>query len=225
MPGLTREQAREVDRRAVEEFGLPSVVLMENAGRGACDLLILLGIGGPVVICCGPGNNGGDGFVIARHLDLRRATVRVCVFAEPDRFTGDAAINLAVLRKTDVPIEFFGRTFDAARFEQSLQGAAFVVDALLGTGFQGEVREPISQAIYAINTSGVPVVAIDLPSGLDCDTGVPSRHTIRAQHTFTFVGPKRGFAAAGVRPFLGEVQVLDIGAPRKLTDEILGRMS
>lgn len=225
MPGLTREQAREIDRRAVEEYGLPSLVLMENAGRGVCDRLFQFGLVGPVVICCGPGNNGGDGFVVARHLDLRCASVRVCVFAEPERFTGDAAINLAVLRKTDVPIEFFGRTFDAARFERSLHGAGHVVDALLGTGFQGTVREPISQAIDAINASGRPVIAVDLPSGLDCDTGEPSLHTIRARHTLTFVAPKRGFTAVAAQSWLGAVHVLDIGAPRKLTDEVLRRSS
>ncbi len=131
-----REQAREIDRRAVEEYGLPSLVLMENAGRGVCDRLFQFGLVGTGGDLLRPGNNGGDGFVVARHLDLRCASVGFVVFAEPERFTGDAAINLAVLRKTDVPIEFFGRTFDAARFERSLHGAGHVVDACWGPAFK-----------------------------------------------------------------------------------------
>lgn len=223
MSGLTREWAREIDRRAVDEYGMSSLVLMENAGRGVCDRLFQFGIRGPVVICCGPGNNGGDGLVVARHLDLRYATVRVVLFAEVARYQGDAAHNLAILQKTDVPIECFGGAFDAERFKQFVSQAGYVVDALLGTGFQGVVREPIASAIDAINTSGVPVIAVDLPSGLDCDRGEPAAHTIRARHTLTFVAAKRGFAAPAAQPYVGAVHVLDIGAPRRLIEDVLAR--
>src|SRR6516165_575957 len=96
---LTREQARELDRRATEEFGVPSIVLMENAGRGMAELLLKLGVGGPVVLCCGKGNNGGDGFVITRHLDNAAVPVRVLLFARPEALTGDAAINYRVLAR------------------------------------------------------------------------------------------------------------------------------
>lgn len=223
MTGLTREFAREIDRRAVDEYGMSSLVLMENAGRGVCDRLFQFGIRGPVAICCGPGNNGGDGFVVARHLDLRYATVKVGVFAELARYQGDAAHNLAILQKTGVPIEVFGTSFETARLEQFLCGAGYVVDALLGTGFQGQVREPIASAIDTINASGVPVIAVDLPSGLDCDRGEPATHTIRARHTLTFVAPKRGFSSPTAQTYLGAVHVLDIGAPRRLVEEIVSR--
>ena len=104
----TRDQVRAVDRRAIDVYGFSGLVLMENAGRGVADVLCRLGIAGPVVICCGKGNNAGDGFVIARHLDLRGHAVRVLLWAEPEELTGDAAANFRILAKTDVPIEVFG---------------------------------------------------------------------------------------------------------------------
>src|SRR5215813_6436727 len=104
---LTREQARTLDRRAMEELGIPGIVLMENAGRGMAELLRTLGIGGPVVVCCGKGNNGGDGFVIARHLDNAGVGVRVLLFADPAGLTGDAAINCHIVQRSAIPLEVF----------------------------------------------------------------------------------------------------------------------
>src|SRR5438552_6978521 len=101
---LSRDEMRLLDKRAIEEFGVPGVVLMENAGRGAAELLLALGVHGPVVVCCGKGNNGGDGFVIARHLDLHRVPVRVLLFTEPDALTGEAAIHYRVLSKTTIAL-------------------------------------------------------------------------------------------------------------------------
>src|SRR5262245_66653409 len=101
---LTRAQVREIDRRAIEEYGVPGVVLMENAGRGAAEVLLSLGVRGPVVVCCGKGNNGGDGFVIARHLDNRRVPVRVLLFADPAALEGDAAINYGIVSRSGVPV-------------------------------------------------------------------------------------------------------------------------
>lgn len=221
VPALTRQQAREIDRRAVEEYGLPSIVLMENAGRGVCDWLVNAEVAEPIVVCCGPGNNGGDGFVVARHLDLRRKRVAVRVFAEPARFQGDAAVNLAVLQKSGVPIEFVPGDADEAREAATLADAGCLVDALLGTGFHGDVRPPLDRAIDRLNASGRPIIAVDVPSGLDCDTGRPATHTIRACRTLTFVDRKIGFDAPEAQPYLGDVQVLDIGAPRKLVEEVL----
>ncbi len=215
---ISREQARELDRRAVEEYGMASVMLMENAGRGTADLLCRLGIAGPVVICCGRGNNGGDGFVVARHLDLRGHNVRVLVFDDPAGFAGDAALNYRVLAHSDVPIS----RVEAGDLDRELDGAEWIVDALLGTGAKGEPRPPYDRVIEAINISGRPVLAVDVPSGLDCETGEAARHTIRAAHTATFVAAKRGFESANARDHTGMVHVLDIGAPRKLLDAILG---
>jgi len=104
-----------------------------------------------------------------------------------------------------------------------LAGASWIVDALLGTGARGEPRPPLDAAIDEINAAVIPILAVDLPSGLDCDTGLPARHTIRAARTCTFVAQKPGFLVAAAQRFLGIVDVVDIGAPRQLTEEILGR--
>jgi NAD(P)H-hydrate epimerase len=220
-PAITRQQSREVDRRAIAEFGMSGLVLMENAGRGMADVLCGLGIDGPVVICCGKGNNAGDGFVVARHLDLRGHAVRVLVWAEPEELTGDAGVNYHILRQAGFPLEIFGARYDAPRLGQALAGAAWIVDALLGTGARGEPRAPLDEVIDTLNRSGVPIMAVDLPSGLDCDTGEPARHTIRAAETCTFVAMKRGFLAPIARLQTGRVHVLDIGAPRALVAQVL----
>ena len=228
----SRQQAREIDRRPVAEFGMTGVMLMENAGRGVADRLVKLGIAGPVVICCGGGNNGGDGFVIARHLDLRGYVVRVLLSADPGRLQGDAALNYQVLERSGVPIvPVFSElsrsegASTAANLSKKLatewHGAAWIVDALLGTGAVGEPRGLIAELITSINAQRVPVMAVDLPSGLDADTGIPAQHTIRAAHTCSFVFPKLGFASPGAREFTGEVHVADIGAPRKLIESVL----
>ena len=218
VPSLTREQSRELDRRATEEYHLPSIVLMENAGRGVAERLCCLGIGGRVVICCGGGNNGGDGFVIARHLDLRGYNVHVFVWADVARLQGDAAINFDVLQRSGVHIEI---SPPAGALGEQLATADWIVDALLGTGARGEPRPPVADVIEAINRAGRNVLAVDLPSGLDCDTGAAASHTIRADHTCTFVAPKLGFTNPAALPHLGQVHVLDIGAPRKLVEEVI----
>jgi NAD(P)H-hydrate epimerase len=216
---LSRDQVRRVDRLAVEEYGFSSLVLMENAGRGMADEICRLGVPGPVVICCGKGNNAGDGFVVARHLELRGHPVRVLLWSEPEDLSGDAETNYRILAKTDVPITVFGDSHDPRKLAEALAGAAWIVDGLLGTGAAGEPRPPLDAVIDALNAAAAPKLAIDLPSGLDCDTGKPARHTIRAAHTFTFVAAKPGFFAPGAEQYTGQVHVLDIGTPRKLIDE------
>jgi NAD(P)H-hydrate epimerase len=224
---LNRRESREIDRRAVDEYGMTGLVLMENAGRGVADVLCRLGVSGPVAICCGRGNNGGDGFVIARHLDLRGHAVRVLLWARPDELRGDAAENYQILAKSDVPIEVFGDAYDPQRLAMHLSGAAWIVDALLGTGTTGPPRPPLDGVIRRVNAHGAPIVAVDIPSGLDCDTGAAAEPTIRAAHTCTFVAAKPGLLVAEARPYVGELHVLDIGIPRKLLREVLdvGRRS
>src|SRR5262245_61559593 len=178
---LTREQSRELDRRAIEEYGVPSIVLMENAGRGMAQLLHALGIQGSVVICCGKGNNGGDGFVIARHLDNAGVDVRVRLFARPEDLAGDGATNWPILEKGGIERQVHpDATFDEARLCDELAAAHWVVDALFGTGLRGPVRPPFDRVITAINASRAKVLAVDIPSGLDCDTGRPMGPTVRA---------------------------------------------
>jgi len=220
-PTLTREQSRRVDRLVAEEFGLSGLVLMENAGRGVADVLCGLGITGPVVICCGKGNNAGDGFVLARHLDLRGHAVRVLLWADLDELTGDAETNFNILKKTAVPIEVFSYRHDPQRLAKLLADAAWIVDALLGTGARGEPRPPLDAVIDQLNAAAAPKLAIDLPSGLDCDAGTAARHTIRAAQTCTFVAAKPGFFAPGAEQYVGRLHVLDIGAPRQVIERVL----
>jgi NAD(P)H-hydrate epimerase len=220
-PSISREQARQVDERAVREFGMSSLVLMENAGRQLADKLLELGLHGPVVICCGTGNNGGDGFVLARHLDLRRVPVRVLVWGQRARMTSDAAVNFAILEKSGVPIDHFEVGHDSRLLAARLAGAGWIVDGLLGTGARGEPRPPLDTVIDELNAHAAEKLAIDLPSGLDCDTGFAGQHTIRAHDTCTFVARKRGFDAPGAAAYVGTVHVLDIGAPRVLVEAVL----
>ncbi len=221
-PTITREQARQVDERAVREFGMSSLVLMENAGRQLADKLLELGARGPVVICCGTGNNGGDGFVLARHLDLRGVGVRVLVWGPRTKMSHDAAVNFSILEKSGVPIDCFEASHDSGILASRLFGAAWIVDGLLGTGARGEPRAPLDSVIDELNAYSAVKLAIDLPSGLDCDTGAAARHTFRANHTCTFVARKKGFDALGAAAYLGTVHVLDIGAPRVLIEAVLG---
>src|SRR5882672_5600291 len=119
---LSRDEARALDRRALDEWGIPGVVLMENAGRNMAELLLRLGITGPVVVCCGKGNNGGDGFVIARHLNNAGVAVRVLLFADPASLTGDAAVNHRILVQLGWPVEAM-LPLDEARLRDALAGA------------------------------------------------------------------------------------------------------
>lgn len=228
MAPLTRDQVRAVDARVIEVYGLPGIVLMENAGRNAAHLLMALAssdrIGGPfrVAVACGRGNNGGDGFVIARHLDILGAEVRILLAADPAAFRGDAAVNHAVAGR-------FGFRIDALEsapveaWSAALAGSDWIVDALLGTGSSGAPRGAVATAIGAINearATGARILAVDIPSGLDCDTGLASGECIRADATATFVARKIGFDVPGSTAFTGAVHVLDIGVPPSLLDEI-----
>lgn len=227
---LTREEVRAVDRRAIDEFGMTGLVLMENAGRGAAEHLIELGIDGTVVVCAGKGNNGGDGFVIARHLELLGYDVRVLLVANPSELSGDAATNWQILEAAETPRVVLGCRPNLSDIDHALSYADWIVDALLGTGTVGEVREPYRTAIASINRSAHKVLAIDLPSGLDCDTGLPietlpdgTANCVRAAHTATFVARKRGFDNPTSQALTGKVQVIGIGIPKKLFDEVTSK--
>ncbi len=230
MHPLSRAQVRNIDQRAINDFGLPGIVLMENAGRNAAaiiqSLLATLPPAGPtpIPILCGPGNNGGDGFVIARHLTNAGHRVICGLAADASRLHGDALTNYHVAAAMAIPIHSLLAGPDLDRLPQILAAAPLIIDALLGTGATGQPRPPCDQIIRAVNTaranSNTPatalVVAIDLPSGLDCDTGQPADPTIRADHTITFVAPKLGFEAPAAREYVGHVHVADIGAPAML---------
>jgi len=212
---LTRDEVRAIDARAIEG-GVPGVVLMENAGRAAAAWLVELGVRGPVVVCCGKGNNGGDGFVMARHLDAWGFPVHVLLACEPTELAGDALVNFRILEQASLPITRWNFTSTDAQSEQLIQNADWIVDGLLGTGLQGEVREPMRSAIDALNRSPAKKFAIDIPSGLDADTGRPLGLAVRASCTATFVSTKLGLINPDAAMYTGTVRVFDIGIPRRL---------
>jgi NAD(P)H-hydrate epimerase len=225
IPVLSRAQVRRVDHHAIHDWGISGLVLMENAGRGCVDRLCQLGIGGPVVICCGGGNNAGDGFVIARHLDIRGHAAKILLWSRADQLAGDAAENFRILARMDVPIVAMGPEHHPTRLAEQLEGCDWIVDALLGTGARGDPRPPLDAVIRQLNSAPAKRLAVDLPSGLDCDTGRAGRSTFRADHTCTFVASKPGLQAAEARPYVGQLHVLDIGAPRQIIDAVLAETS
>ena len=213
---LTRDEARRVDALATDQLAIPGLLLMENAGRGVADCLEALEIRGPVVICCGSGNNGGDGFVVGRHLDGRGYEVRFFLWGAPDRLRGDARVNYEIVRRAEMPVSVRPENGDWLALEAALSDADWIVDALLGTGAKGAPRSPMAEDITILNRADARRLAIDLPSGLDADTGEAPGVVFRADHTVTFVAPKAGFQRDEARTFTGQVHVADIGLPSKI---------
>jgi len=223
MKWVTRDEMRELDRRAIEEFGIPALVLMENAGRGAADEAARLyrerALNGPVLVFCGAGNNGGDGFVVARHLVNAGLDVRVfCCFdrARADR-RREAGINLAVCERMGVPIRDVLKPQDVEGVRAELVPGALVVDALFGIGLTQPPREPQATLLRVLNEAGLVTLAVDVPSGLDADTGTPLGVALRADVTATMACPKKGFRCSGAIAYVGRLVVVDIGMPARLT--------
>src|SRR3954468_8902813 len=202
-PLFEAAEMRAVDAWAIEERGVPSLDLMERAGAGLARVTAAAARPGRVRVVVGKGNNGGDGLVVARLLREEGREVDVLVAADLDGLKGDAKTNLERL-PGDSP-----EPFEADR----LDGSGVVVDALLGTGFEGEPREPIAGAIAAINEQDAPVVACDVPSGVNASTGEVEAEAVRANVTATFHGSKVGLHVAPGKWHAGEVRVVDIGIP------------
>jgi NAD(P)H-hydrate epimerase len=212
---LTRADSREVDRYAIEELKVPSLVLMENAGRGAAEVLLSRQPAAhKALILCGKGNNGGDGFTMARHLAIRGVEVQVILFASPIDLTGDAKTNYEIAKRIGLPlVDLSSATNLKSCLAAQVDEIDWIVDAMLGTGATGEPREPYHTAIRWANEQPVSKLAVDVPSGLDCDTGQPSSATLCADVTCTFHSPKVGFTQPSAAGFLGELHVISIGIP------------
>ena len=215
---LTRAQVREVDRRSIEQYHIPGIVLMENAARAVTTaaLEMLRGVADPAVeIICGGGNNGGDGLAVARHLHNQGIDVEIACAVS--NYRGDALVNWQIVDAMGIPTT---SVYDA---DIPIRGGVIdlIIDALFGTGLTTPPRDPNHHWIELMNEYGVPVLAVDIPSGLDCDTGEPlGPACVRATRTVTFVAEKVGFANPASRPYLGEVIVGDIGCPRDLVEAI-----
>jgi len=213
---MTREEVRAFDRWAIDTLGLPGVVLMENAGRSCAELIKekLKHIPKPkVCIFCGTGNNGGDGSVIARHLINGGFKVVVVLCGDRDKVKGDAKITLDVLERLGQSIERLDLTDTniSGKVKEFAADADMLVDALFGTGLSGQLSSEYKALIESINAQNRPILAVDIPSGLDCDTGQPLGAAIKASYTVTFVAVKKGFTISSAAQWTGEVFVASIG--------------
>ena len=220
---LRRNEVREIDRKAIEEYEIPGIILMENAGRNVVEEILKM-LPGPdkakVVIFCGKGNNGGDGFVIARHLYNKGVNVSVYLLSRISNVLadGDASTNLKILLNMNLKIKEL-QEGDIEEIGKKLQGCNIIVDAIFGTGLSGEVREPARSLIMKINETNIPVVSVDIPSGLDCDEGVVLGAAVKATKTVTFVAAKTGFFKECGREYTGELVVSDISVPKELVED------
>lgn len=224
---FTVEAIREVDRLAASEFGLSGAVLMENAARSvsaeAQRMLEARGSGRRVLIFCGPGNNGGDGLAAARHLHNAGAAVTVALAfeAERARLSDEAAMNLRCVERMGIERVEVAEAVEAAAFASTNRPRPdLIIDALLGTGSRSAPRPPIDALIEWINASSAPVLSVDVPSGLDAQSGGASGACVRADVTVALVGAKSGFLEAQAIPFVGEIVIGDIGCPRELAERL-----
>lgn len=212
IPIVSAEQMRALDRAAIEQDGVPSLTLMERAGYGVFQRVAewFAPIAGKhVAVLVGKGNNGGDGMVVARYLHEAGAKVHLWLTCAPDEFKGDAAVQWRMIQAYGIPALPIPDAPDPALFRDE----DLLIDALLGIGVRGAVGEPLSSLIDAVNRSGRPVVAVDIPSGLDADTGEAHGVALRATHTVTMALPKAGFFQNdGVR-CVGEWAIAPIGIP------------
>ncbi|HEX4125683.1 MAG TPA: NAD(P)H-hydrate epimerase [Tepidisphaeraceae bacterium] len=219
---LSRDQVRRLDRSASEEYCIPGIVLMENAALAAADVAsAMLSESGPtpgdVLILCGGGNNGGDGLAVARHLHNRGHRIQLALTIDPAKYHGDALTNYRITQAMHLPSVPADSPLPVAI---AMSKAHLIIDAIFGTGLSAAPRPPFDQIADAVAKSGRPVLAIDIPSGLDCDTGKPLGPCIAAAQTITFVAEKKGFAVPEAQHYLGKVTVAGIGCPPELIQRI-----
>ena len=214
---LTRAQVREIDRISIAKYHIPSIVLMENAVRAALPIALQMAPNPRALIAliCGGGNNGGDGLALARHLHIAGHPVQILLTIDPAKYAGDALINWQIAQAMRLPTH----RFDTHQLR--LHPPGLIIDAIFGTGLSQPPREPFPEIAVALNDAQIPVLAIDLPSGLDCDTGLPlGPACIRATQTITFVAEKAGFANPLSTQFTGIVTVGGIGCPNEVIDDV-----
>ncbi|KPJ67670.1 MAG: carbohydrate kinase [Coxiella sp. DG_40] len=206
-------EVRELDRIAIQDFGIPGYTLMQRAGRAAFSALQKhWPKASKILVICGSGNNAGDGYEIACLAHQKGLQISVLYISEPNQLTGDASIAFKNAQKNGVAVKPFNA-------KQQLQ-ADVIVDALLGTGLKGEVRNDYRVAIQAINNSKSPILAVDVPSGLNADTGNILGAAIQADLTITFVGCKRGFFTGQAPQYCGEVLYDDLDVPKEVFDRV-----
>lgn len=206
---FSRDALRSIDADATKKFNIPSLVLMENATKGAAKIILEstdAEIRSKILILCGSGNNGGDGYGVARHLVNAGCNVTLLQCREPR--SEDAKINASICCAMQIP-QFPWDVFDC-------ENATLYIDALLGTGLDRTVTGIFADIIEATNAHSAPCISLDIPSGMECDSGLPLGCCIKASMTISFVGMKLGFQNERAKNVLGEVVVTDIGCPNSL---------
>jgi NAD(P)H-hydrate epimerase len=217
MKAVTGKTMQSLDRQAIEEFDISGLTLMENAGRGCAEAIIAEFGAGPMlraVIVSGKGNNGGDGYVIARLLKNQGWHVVTFILARHDEIRGDARTNLDLL--ADTPVLFCPEQGGLDRYASTLKEATVIVDALLGTGLSSKVKGAYAEAIGLINNAGKPVIAVDIPSGIDAATGKVLGCAVKADFTITFALAKCGHILYPGAEYTGRLSIIDIGIPAEI---------
>jgi hydroxyethylthiazole kinase-like uncharacterized protein yjeF len=220
---VTAQQMKDMDRLTIESFGIPGIVLMESAGRGTVDALFrhFSDVGHMKVgIAAGRGNNGGDGFVIARYLASHHTELAVYLLSERERVRGDAAANLKLLDQMGVSVHEIPDMAAFELFQGQMRQCDLWIDAMLGTGLKSDVQGLFKEMIEFLGTLRKPIIAVDIPSGLDSDTGKPRGSCIKATLTVTFGLPKIGHVVLPGTEFVGTLEVVDIGIPRIVVDKV-----
>jgi NAD(P)H-hydrate epimerase len=218
---LTAEAMREVDRAAIEELGIPSMVLMENAAIGVVEAIAeAYGDAESAAIFCGPGNNGGDGLAVARHLSVRGWEVRIFLVTNSHELSVDAAAQLAICRKIELPILEIAAEKELRVAMEAAADCDVVVDALFGTGLARPLEGLFARVVEGINGLPVPCVAVDLPSGLAGSEPRPIGLHVKADLTVTFAAPKVAHVFPPAADAVGEMVVTDLGIPARLVDDV-----
>jgi len=219
MKVVTTAEIRKIDQRAIEEYGVPSIVLMENAGNEATrQIESIMGKlhNKKIAIFAGKGNNGGDGYVVARFLYNQGAKVKVFLIGSKTDVNGDALINLQIITRMGIDVIEVANDSDWNKVKIAMTFTDCLVDALVGTGFTGQLGTYMAQVVESINKTNKVVVSIDIPSGVDGDTGQVNGTAVKAHHTITFSLPKQGLLLYPGASYAGDVSVADIGIPRTL---------
>ena len=223
---LDTAQMREADRRTIDEIGIPSIVLMENAGRAVADAIdarFAARERGRVAVLCGRGSNGGDGLVVARVLAAREAAVSVVLLARAEEVKGDARTNLDIARRLGLTVTEASGTAAWEAIRPQVAAADLVVDALVGTGLRAPLEGLLATVVADVNAARRPVVAVDLPSGLSADTGACIGACLEARITVTLGAPKTPLVVSPAAERAGRVVVADIGIPARVVEELAGR--
>lgn len=212
MKAISLRQAKDSDLYAIHKIGIPRLALMENAGRAVAEETIkVVGKAAKIAVLAGPGYNGGDGLVAARHLYLRKMKVEVYFLSEIRKAKDETVLHLRILEALGIAICYWDGNLEFLK--KALPGYELIIDAIFGVGLKGEIKEPFRELIKFINGLNCKILSVDIPSGLDADCGKILGNAVRADYTVTFVAPKEGMLTPEGRNFSGEVIVAEIGSP------------